>query len=110
MVSESPSALLEFFESYGFDVELEDKYPAWKPDISDFTNLVSQEMRSVFGATKMMAIHAGLECGVIGEKYPQIKLASIGPIIRYPHSTREKVKLDSVEKIFEVLQGIIATV
>ena len=98
---------VSFFESYGFDVELEDKYPAWKPDVSDFTNLVSQEMKSVFGTTKMMAIHAGLECGVIAEKYPSVKFASIGPTIRYPHSTREKVKLDSVEKIFEVLQRII---
>lgn len=101
------SETVSFFESYGFDVELEDKYPAWKPEISDFTNLVSQEMKSVFGTTKMMAIHAGLECGVIGEKYPKMKLASIGPTIRYPHSTREKVKLDSVEKTFEVLQRII---
>ena len=101
---------VSFFKSYGFDVELEDKYPAWKPDISDFTNLVSEEMKSVFGTTKMMAIHAGLECGVLGEKYPQMKLASIGPTIRYPHSTREKVKLDSVEKMFEVLQRIIERV
>ena len=99
-----------FFESYGFSVELEDKYPAWKPDISKFTNLVSQEMKAVFGKSKMMAIHAGLECGVLGEKYPQMKLASIGPTIRYPHSTREKVKLDSVEKTFEVLLKIIERV
>jgi dipeptidase D len=96
-----------FFENYGFKVSVEDKYPAWKPDVSDFTNLVSKEMKTVFGKTKMMAIHAGLECGVIAEKYPHMKFASIGPTIRYPHSTREKVKLDSVEKIFEVLQKII---
>jgi dipeptidase D len=67
-------------------------------------------MKEVFGKTKMMAIHAGLECGVIAEKYPQIKFASIGPTIRYPHSTREKVKLSSVEKTFEVLQNIIKQV
>ena len=101
---------IEFFETYGFNVVVEDKYPAWKPDVSDFTNIVSQEMKAVFGTTKMMAIHAGLECGVIAEKYPQMKFASIGPTIRYPHSTREKVELDSVEKTFEVLQGIISKV
>jgi dipeptidase D len=100
----------EFFKSYGFTVSVEDKYPAWKPDVSEFTNLVSKEMKEVFGKTKMMAIHAGLECGVIAEKYPQIKFASIGPTIRYPHSTREKVKLSSVEKTFEVLQNIIKQV
>lgn len=101
---------LNFFKSYGFEVALEDKYPAWKPDVSDFTNLVSKEMKSVFGKTKMMAIHAGLECGVIAEKYPAMKFASIGPTIRYPHSTREMVHLESVERTFEVLKKIIQSV
>jgi len=96
------------FESYGFSVQVEDKYPAWKPDISEFTNLVSDEMKSVFGKTKMMAIHAGLECGVIAEKYPSMKFASIGPTIRYPHSTREEVDIDSVERIYAVLVKIIS--
>ncbi|MEA2048871.1 MAG: M20/M25/M40 family metallo-hydrolase [Campylobacterota bacterium] len=99
-----------FFTSYGFDVALEDKYPAWKPDISDFTNLVSEKMESVFGKTKMMAIHAGLECGVIAQKYPTIKFASIGPTIRYPHSTREMVDLVSVERTYEVVKAIIKSV
>ena len=58
----------------------------------------------------MMAIHAGLECGVIAEKYPEMKFASIGPTIRYPHSTREMVHIASVSKTYEVLEGIIASV
>ena len=98
---------VKMFKSFGFSVQVEDKYPAWKPDISEFTNLVSEEMKVVFGKTKMMAIHAGLECGVIAEKYPSMKFASIGPTIRYPHSTREEVDLDSVERTYEVLKGII---
>jgi dipeptidase D len=97
----------QMFESFGFTVQVEDKYPAWKPDISTFTNLVSEEMKAVFGRTKMMAIHAGLECGVIAEKYPEMKFASIGPTIRYPHSTREEVDLASVERTYEVLIRII---
>jgi dipeptidase D len=101
---------LDFFHRYGFDTTLEDKYPAWKPDISDFTHLVSTQMEAVFGKTKLMAIHAGLECGVIAEKYPAMKFASIGPTIRYPHSTREKVELASVEKTFEVVKKIIHAV
>jgi len=98
---------IAFFESYGFDVLLEDKYPAWKPDISDFTNLVSQKMQDVFGTTKLMAIHAGLECGVIAQKYPTMKFASIGPTIRYPHSTRERVDIASVERTYRVVEEII---
>lgn len=101
---------VEMLESYGFGVQVEDKYPAWKPDISEFTNLVSDEMKAVFGKTKMMAIHAGLECGVIAEKYPAMKFASIGPTIRYPHSTREEVDLASVERTYKVLLGIIGKV
>jgi len=98
---------VEFLSSYGFTTKVEDKYPAWKPDISEFTNLVSDKMKLVFGSSKMMAIHAGLECGVIAQKYPHIKFASIGPTIKYPHSTREMVKLDSVSKTYEVLKYII---
>ncbi len=98
---------VKLFESYGFEVQVEDKYPAWKPDVSSFTNLVSTKMKFVFGKTKMMAIHAGLECGVIAEKYPMMKFASIGPTIRYPHSTREEVDLESVERTYEVLKQII---
>ena len=101
---------VKMFESYGFSVQVEDKYPAWKPDISEFTNLVSEEMKEIFGKTKMMAIHAGLECGVIAEKYPSMKFASIGPTIRYPHSTREEVDLESVARTYEVLIGIIKKV
>ena len=55
----------------------------------------------------MMAIHAGLECGVIAKRYPLMKFASIGPTIRYPHSTREEVDLLSVERTYEVLLNII---
>ena len=101
---------VSLFESYGFETKVEDKYPAWKPDITDFTKLVDEKMQEVFGTSKLMAIHAGLECGVIAEKYPNMKFASIGPTIRYPHSTREMVKLDSVEKTFEVLDRVIQSV
>jgi len=104
------SKTLDFLKTYGFEVALEDKYPAWKPDVTDFTELVCHEMKEVFGRSKMMAIHAGLECGVIAEKYPTIKFASIGPTIRYPHSTREMVNLKSVERTYEVLRNIIRSV
>ena len=101
---------MELFKSYGFDVNLVDKYPSWKPDVNEFTHLVSEEMKKVFGKSEMVAIHAGLECGVIAEKYPHMKFASIGPTIRFPHSTREEVDLKSVERTFEVLLGVVEKV
>jgi dipeptidase D len=114
MDADSLEALTEetvnFFESYGFSVKVEDKYPAWKPDVSEFTDIVSREMKKVFGSSKLMAFHAGLECGVIAEKYPTVKFASIGPTIRYPHSIREMVNMESVEKTYLVLKEIIKSI
>lgn len=98
---------ITFFRTYGFDIELKDKYPAWKPDVNEFTDLVSKEVEGIFGDSQTRAIHAGLECGVIAKKYPNIKFASIGPNIKYPHSNREMVEIASVEKTFEVVEGII---
>jgi dipeptidase D len=95
------------FSKYGFQHNMEYKYPAWKPEINTFTASVNDAMVTIFGESKYEAIHAGLECGVLLERYPNIKFASIGPTIVYPHSTREGVKLDSVGKIFEVVKHII---
>lgn len=101
---------VKFFDGYGYKVAVEDKYPSWKPEINEFTDIVSHEMKAVFGKTKTMAIHAGLECGVISEKYPHMKFVSIGPTIRYPHSTREMVNIESIKQTFKVLARIIDNV
>jgi dipeptidase D len=96
-----------YLQTYGCQVEVTDKYPAWKPEVNEFTTMVFEKLQKHFDSPKMMAIHAGLECGVIAQKYPHIKFASIGPTIRYPHSTREEVDISSVKKTFEVLEDII---
>jgi len=112
MDMERLSALTEetigYFEQYGYSTRLTDKYPAWKPERNTFTELVSREMTRHFGSSRTVAIHAGLECGVISQKYPDMLFASIGPTIRYPHSTRERVKVASIEDTFAVLRGIVA--
>ncbi len=102
--------MISIFEYHGFSVEKRDKYPAWTPERNDFTNIVEESLKSVFKEVKTKAIHAGLECGVLKEKYPDILFASIGPTIRYPHSTREEVDIASVEKTFGVLKSIITEV
>ncbi len=94
-------------EISGFAVRVEDKYPAWKPEENAFTREVATAMSAEFGSVKTMAIHAGLECGVLSQKYPQIEFASIGPTIRYPHSTRECVDLESVERTFRVVERLV---
>ena len=91
----------------GFKVRVDDKYPAWKPEENAFTRDVAAAMEAEFGSAKTMAIHAGLECGVLSQKYPQVQFASIGPTIRYPHSTRECVDLASVERTFRVVERLV---
>ena len=98
---------IKLFKEYGFEVEEKDKYPAWKPEINDFSKIVNTSMLNIFGKSEYKAIHAGLECGVISKKYPNIKIASIGPNIRYPHSTREKIEIESIIKTFKVLETVI---
>lgn len=99
---------LKLFEQYGFKTSIEYKYPAWKPEINSFTSIVNDAMIKEFKESRYEAIHAGLECGVLLEHYPNIKFASIGPTIVSPHSTHEKVKIDSVGKIFRVVEGVIS--
>ena len=101
---------VEFFKSYGYDTRIEDKYPSWKPETNSFTELVKSSLEEVYEDVRLTAIHAGLECGIIAQKYPGIKFASIGPTIKYPHSVREEVKIDSVENCFDVVKRIIAKV
>jgi len=102
--------LLTLCEAEDFEVQVTDKYPAWKPQHNAFTVLVSRHMEGVFGSSRMMAIHAGLECGILSQKYPKIAFASIGPTIMYPHSTREMVNLKSVEDTYAVLCRIVSDI
>jgi dipeptidase D len=82
-----------------------DGYPAWTPDLnSPLLQRMIEIYRHLFGKEpEVKAVHAGLECGIIGEKYPDLDMISIGPTIRYPHSPEEKVSLSSVENFWELV-------
>ena len=99
---------LKLFEQYGFKASIEYKYPSWKPEVNEFTSLVHEEMQLVYGKSQYEAIHAGLECGVLLSRYPNIQFASIGPTIVSPHSTHEKIEIDSIGRIFRVVEGVVA--
>ncbi|MBN2722110.1 MAG: M20/M25/M40 family metallo-hydrolase [Campylobacterales bacterium] len=103
-------ATANYFRDAGFAVDKRDKYPAWNPEENEFTEMSAKCIYEVFGKSTYKAIHAGLECGVLKQKYPHMLFASIGPTIVYPHSIREAVDLESVEKTFEVLKTIIQKV
>ena len=62
----------------------------------------------VFGEpAKLIAMHAGLECGVIGEKYPGMQMVSFGPTIVDPHSPNERVQISSVESFWKYLKAVL---
>ncbi len=93
----------------GFDVNHSGGYPGWKPEpTSEIVKKLQAVYQDVFGEpTRLVAMHAGLECGVIGEKYPGMQMASFGPQIVDPHSPNERVELPSVETFWTYLKAVL---
>ena len=89
-----------------FYIETYGKYPAWSPDINDFTSKVLDIYKTFNTNASLEAIHAGLECAIFKDKFPDLKIASIGPTIKFPHSKKEFVYKKSVENVFEVVKKI----
>ena len=104
------NSIKQSYQNLGYKVELNDKYPGWKPKLNEFTKLVESAVKKVYGSCDTKVIHAGLECGLLGQKLPNVKIASIGPNIRYPHSIREYVEIDSVDRVFKVVKEVLARV
>jgi dipeptidase D len=84
-------------------------YPGWEPDLqSELLKKVREVYSRVFGKEpEIKAVHAGLECGIIGEKYPGMDMVSFGPTIEHPHSPEERVHLGSVERFWTFLTAAL---
>jgi len=97
------------FELAGADVVLEGAYPGWKPNMDSAILKSCREMyQDMYGnIPEIKAIHAGLECGLLGAVYPNWDMISFGPTIRYPHSPDEKVNIASVKKFFDFLVKVL---
>lgn len=92
----------------GFDVRFEEETQAWKPVVSEFAKDILGEMKKINKDAKMVAVHAGLECGVlINRAKNSLQACSIGPNIYSPHSINEKCEIKSVEKISKVVENIL---
>jgi dipeptidase D len=92
----------------GAAVEEEDAYPGWEPDVSSrLLGVVKEVYAEHLGEPEVGAVHAGLECGIIGEKYDGMDMVSFGPQIEFPHSPDERVKVDSVESFYTVLRAVL---
>ncbi len=99
------------WELVGATVKEEGDYNGWAPNMDSVVLAKMQALySSLYGKTpEVKAIHAGLECGIIGAQYKGLDMISFGPTIRYPHSPDEKVKIDTVEKFYNFLSATLAT-
>ena len=85
-------------------------YPGWKPNLeSRLLEVVKSVHTLEFGnEPDVKAIHAGLECGIIGKKAPGMDMISFGPIIEFPHSPDERVQIESVGRFYRLLTATLA--
>lgn len=95
----------------GVQVTDRNSYPGWKPDMQ---SRLLERCRSVYAQTfgvepVVEAIHAGLECGVIGAKYDAMDMISLGPTIQGPHSPDERLHIASVGKVYRLLREVLAS-
>lgn len=93
----------------GADVDAGSGYPGWKPNMSSkLLQVVSEVHEQVQGRkAEVVAVHAGLECGIIGEKLPGMDMISFGPQIEFPHSPNERVQIESVGRFYRLLGAVL---
>jgi dipeptidase D len=97
------------FELGGAAVEQGDGYPGWKPNLaSPILKTAKATYKQLYGKEpEVKAIHAGLECGILGERVPGMDMVSFGPTLEGVHSPDEKIHLDTVEKFWDYLLAIL---
>ena len=97
------------FLNIGAEVEHTGSYPGWAPNpSSEILELMVPLYKEMFSADpKVQACHAGLECGILNERYPGLDMISFGPTIKNPHSPDEKVHIDSVAKFWKLLLEVL---
>ncbi|MCX6665286.1 MAG: aminoacyl-histidine dipeptidase [Euryarchaeota archaeon] len=87
-------------------------YPGWKPNLGSKTLALSKKIfKEMYNQdAKVEAIHAGLETGIIGEKFPGMDMISIGPTLKYPHSPEEQLHISTVPKFYKFVLKILENV
>lgn len=100
------------FDMIGANVEHSGSYPGWMPKAdSEILGTMKSLYQEMFDTDPIVnAVHAGLECGIIGSHYPEMDMVSFGPTIKNPHSPDEKCHVPSVEKYWRYLLKILESV
>jgi dipeptidase D len=103
--------LLAIAELAGAEADQPNGYPGWMPNVDSRVLKVAMEtyQQTTGQPAKFEAIHAGLECGLIGEKFPGMDMISIGPTLQHPHSPGERVHIGSVNVFYQHVVKMLAT-
>ena len=106
------NSLKSAFELSGFDVELSADYPGWQPNVtSEILDIVANLYDRLHGEKALVAAcHAGLECGLLGQNYPEMDMVSFGPTIRGAHSPDERASISSTQKFWKFLIEILKNI
>lgn len=96
----------------GAEITQSNGYPGWAPNPdSEIREITVEAYRKLFGQEPhVKAIHAGLECGLIGDKYPGMDMISYGPTIKGAHSPDERIEIASVQKFWDLTLEILRMV
>ncbi len=101
--------MASLFTLLGASVKHSDGYPGWKPDMSSEVLKLSEKVYlDLFKQEPVVkAIHAGLECGLFLQKYPNLDMISFGPTIKGAHTPEERIKIDTVDKFWKFLLALL---
>ncbi len=100
------------FEFAGAKIKFFGGYPGWTPKPDTPINKLINDMHVKLYGTPMnvLATHGGLECALLGAKYPNWEMVSIGPTVLYPHSPDERVNIASVQRSWDLLKAVLENI
>ena len=108
VIWEKTKTLLEI-SGLEITIKKDSDYPGWTPNFQ--SRLLAKCKETYFELynedIKIKAIHAGLECGILKKKFPQMEMISIGPNIEAAHSPDERLLIKSVKKVWNILTSIL---
>jgi len=106
------NSLRSAFELVGCEVELSGSYPGWTPNVNSEILEVLKEIyeKQNNEKPKVVACHAGLECGILGTNYPDMDMISFGPTIHGAHSPDERASISSAQKYWKFVLEILSNI
>lgn len=106
------NTLKSVFELAGFEVSFSGSYPGWAPKMDSPILKVMEQLYSDMNGEKaeVAACHAGLECGILGQNYPDMDMISFGPTIKGAHSPDERASISSTQKYWKFVLEILKSI